>query len=481
MKRGVALLLLLAALICMSSIAHADEEPENLLEDEFFDEWKGDENNELAVWSNEHADRENETVLKGNYSAGRDAGHHEYYYHPTVDIEEGVDYHMEVWVYAENGTESVETGIHLSEEFGSMERINDSGNMKVEPKEEWINHTWSWQATEKNISFAVRNHGDFNDSYMYIGAAWLGTEQPQEDWIEIGEEEENGDEDDDQEENETDDKEERIEINSASQGELEKIKHIGESRAEWIKENCDSFYSLAQLVYVKGLGEKTTKEIIKEGKAYVLPPGENWDLSEDPCSEEDEEEGDDEDCEEVVREVTVVEEETIYKEREFELIGHDETVEQGSGISADLLIRNDENQAKNYTIYSYVYDNNRVFTTGNWTSNRKTVEMEGNEKRVVGLENTVEEDAPLGLHDFRVRVRDEKDLDSEVNITESEDIEDKKVVENKTEVNMTEENVTEENVTPEKETVPETPAGRTFESPTPLEEVWLGFLDLLGL
>jgi len=459
MKRGVYVLLLLAMLICTSSTALAEGETENLLEDEFFDEWNGDENNELTVWSNEHADREDKTVLKGNYSAGRDAGDHEYYYHPTVDIEKGVDYHMEVWVYAENGTESVETGIHLSEEFGSMERINDSGNMKVEPKEEWINHTWSWQATEENISFAVRNHGDFKDSYMFIGAAWLGTEEPPEDWVEVDDEEDDddgGNGDDGDEEDETE--EERLEVNSASQEELEEIVHIGPAIAESIVEDCDDFYSLAQLVHVQGLAEETVSDIIEEGKAYVLPPGENWGLSENPCSEEEEEE--EEDCEEVVREVTVVEEETVYKEKEFEMIDHDEKVEQGSNISSEVLFRNNENSSENYTVYSYAYEGRSPVTEGGWTSNERTVELEEGDKEVVRLENTLSKNVAPGIYDFKVRILDEKDLDSEIEVVERNVTSE--------EANVTEEEE-EDNETVSNET--ETPTGEVYRRRGPLESI----------
>lgn len=67
---------------------------------------------------------------------------------------------------------------------------------------------------------------------------------------------------------------EKIDINTASSQDLQKINGIGPVLAERIlalRENC-YFYPLASLTTVKGIGEAILNKIEQENKAFVAPP-----------------------------------------------------------------------------------------------------------------------------------------------------------------------------------------------------------------
>ena len=63
---------------------------------------------------------------------------------------------------------------------------------------------------------------------------------------------------------------EKIDLNNASVEELVKIIHIGEARAKELI-SLRPFYSFEDLIRVKGIGEKSAKDIEKQGLAYIDP------------------------------------------------------------------------------------------------------------------------------------------------------------------------------------------------------------------
>ncbi|MFP4115940.1 MAG: hypothetical protein ACLFTQ_01935 [Candidatus Aenigmatarchaeota archaeon] len=215
------------------------------------------------------------------------------------------------------------------------------------------------------------------------------------------EDEDDGGEGDEEEGRENEDETERININEAGVEELTEIKHIGEERAEWIKENCDDFKALSQLTEVEGLDKGRVKDIIEEGKAYVVPPEDGgWSLGKPACGDEEEDEKDGE-----------------KKGTKFELVGYDEEVRPGEDVESELLIWNRGEENK-FTARSYIYNGSTPVNEGGWTGDEKeaTVDEEGLE--VLSFQNTLKEEVEAGNYSFRIRAGDEEDLTQTIEVVE---------------------------------------------------------------
>ncbi|MFP4117194.1 MAG: InlB B-repeat-containing protein, partial [Candidatus Aenigmatarchaeota archaeon] len=217
--------------------------------------------------------------------------------------------------------------------------------------------------------------------------------------------------------------------------------------------NCDGNFSTGEYeVVAEGLGE--------EDRKYL----EISDL-EDSCEKK------------VEKEVVERETETVYREREFELIGHDKEVEQGAKINTEVLIRNPGNNTENFTVYSYAYDGKTPLTKGGWTGNERSIELKAEEKEILRLKNTVKDSAPVGVHDFKVRIEDEEDLESEVEIREKKNT----TAEEDKEQNQTEEETVAEDKDNETEGTKETKTSATgdiYRRRGPLESIIQSLINL---
>lgn len=588
----VPVLILLFVAPCVSA---EEGESTNLVENEFFEEWEGER---PKSWNGSHSfstnwKQEEENVLSGNYSVKIDGGGERDLYQYGKYMEETKTYYAETWV---KGCGKVKIGIKYPNStyvyYSEPREVNTSNWTKVNVSKDPTN-------TGPNGGIRIKTN-DSLPGTLYLGSTWLSDKAPPEDWAKDREDEGGGDDGNDDEEEDSDDgddgeeddggdgneegsedsedEEERVEINSASQKELENITHIGEVIAERIVEDCDDFYSLAQLTQVKGLGESWVRDIMEEGKAYVLPPEDSeWDLSEDVCSDEDEKEGTDEDknseisitdlpdsvklgetvlvgieayrndtgkyalygyveskkdgrtsekstvylkeknteyemsipvslkpncdgeypngsyeatveglghedSEEI--EVSGIKEGTcpgvVQKEMEeggetderFELFDYDEEVETGGKIESTVILRNNDGETKEFTVYSYLYEGQECLNRGCWTGNEKVVEMRAEEKEILKLENHVKEDIETDKYDFNVRIRDEADLESEVEVIEKNETaaeEDKEGNKTEREGNVRKE--VEDNKT-------ETLTGKAYKRRGPLESIVYSIMEL---
>ncbi|GEM_PF-3942623 len=439
--RKVCLTLLTLFFVLSGGVATGSGASENLLENPSLGRW--DEEG-IANWTGQfaqHADYRIEGLLGHNASA-RETPYFDYAYQ-EVEVEEGI-YFAEAW-FKVPGEGTGEAWIRYTDVEGEDK---DSEKLEIQSED-------GWQGVEMEIdqdsagtgTIGLGVHrGDEPEADVAAGAAWFSTEPSPEGWPKDknGDEEEDGDEDDDQEENETNDKEERIEINSADSEDLQRITNIGPTIANRIKEDCGSFYSLAHLIQVEGLGEATVREIKQEGKAYVMPPEDGWDLSENVCTDVEETETEEEKCEVRMQDIQRAinrmdsgemsalrnyvypdeEEDPTEREKEFELFSHDEEVEQGGSMQSTVLIRNQDSVAKDLVVYSYLYEDQKTINEEGWTGNEERVEVEPEGKRALVLENRIGKDAKPGEYDFKVRIRDEADLEGTVDVVEGEIVED---------------------------------------------------------
>lgn len=263
------------------TLASETDGTNNFLSNPSLGEWNQDGG--IANWTGEfsrHTDRRTDGLLGDNASV-RARPYYDYA-RQRVKVKSNETYKMEAWfrvVESSNGTAEIRLD------------YNDTENTVHKSKEIKITQGDGWQSLDLEVAeqsngmgrlelYAHRGSEPHPD--VAIGAAWFSEQAVPDNWPM----DENGtEEDDEEEESGGGDGEQRIEINSADQKELQDINNIGPTIAERVVEDCSNFYSLAHLIHVKGLGETTVKEIMERGKAYVSPPEDSWDLSEDVCSD----------------------------------------------------------------------------------------------------------------------------------------------------------------------------------------------------
>ncbi|MFP4233010.1 MAG: InlB B-repeat-containing protein, partial [Candidatus Aenigmatarchaeota archaeon] len=175
MKRGVSAFLFLAVFICTSSSAQA-QAPQNLLENEFFEEW---ENGEPTDWKTQFVPVQSEESLVGNYSLMSEGAYYQYAYQ-EVEVEEGETYYLEAWWQVLTGKGDITLRYR-----NEAEEDYDLDEDRLTPEDGWKslegNHT---AKSSGNITIRLGHHrnGD-EDSKILSGAAWLGTDEPPKDWL----------------------------------------------------------------------------------------------------------------------------------------------------------------------------------------------------------------------------------------------------------------------------------------------------------
>lgn len=80
-----------------------------------------------------------------------------------------------------------------------------------------------------------------------------------------------------------------------------------------------------------------------------------------------------------------------------------EFVEQGEEFKSEFNITNQGN-CTNYTIYSFIYSNNTCITGKFWT-NKKEFTLPTSSTIRIGVNNTIQENASIGLHDYVMRIK----------------------------------------------------------------------------
>lgn len=522
-------------------VAQADGEPENFLENEFFDSW---EDGDPMGWWLERGEKDSYTrsedvTIVGDGSIYIEKHEEELILSQEVYLEEDVNYHQEVWA---KGDGNFSVGIQYPEAtwtgYGDWVNAEEDG---------WNKATYQQDPTESGDDGQIRIRVKNVSQGLWIGASWLGEKEPHKNWpteqdhekeyiieittdgkgstspsegkhpyeegvtLEIEAEPDEGwtfdgwsgdvDSDDktveiSMEENKSvvahfeemedvGEEVERININKADVEELTEIVNIGEAIAQRIVGDHDDFYALAQLTEVQGLGPKTVTEIMEEGKAHVVPPEDEWDLTDILCPGTDDEDDVGMVYEEVgfmnrsfriipgdVERFKEAAEETREKDkRTFELFEYDEEVRAGEELESLFLLRNRDNEGKNLTVKSYVYENKSPVNEEGWHGNERTVYLEGGENTSIELGNRIKKGTEQGNYSYRIMVHEE---DRKTNFTRKVKVlgaEETETIENDTKT-------TEERRDYEEK---DTPTGRTFERPTALEELVGRIVSFLGL
>jgi|GEM_PF-2122663 len=117
------------------------------------------------------------------------------------------------------------------------------------------------------------------------------------------------------------------------------------------------------------------------------------------------------------------------EEEEFRIVSCPEEIGKNEEIEIGLEIKNILDQEVNYTVYSYVYEGNKILSTGfdgnswlnTWDANKMNVSIPGNSSVIIELKNRVAEDTDPGKYRLRVRIWDDKkkhDLTREISINE---------------------------------------------------------------
>jgi len=147
------------------------------------------------------------------------------------------------------------------------------------------------------------------------------------------------------------------------------------------------------------------------------------------------------------------EEETEEEEgtKEFEIISWPEEVRKDEEIEIQLEIKNTSVDQRNYTVYSYVYEGNKILSTGfdgnswlnTWDANKQNVSIPGNSSVTITLKNRIAEDTKPGKYKLRVRTWTEgkkHDLTKEILVREPLEIPKNQTTEegNETEYNESE-------------------------------------------
>ncbi|MFP4116536.1 MAG: hypothetical protein ACLFTY_00715, partial [Candidatus Aenigmatarchaeota archaeon] len=180
MKRGVSAFLFLAVFICTSSSAQA-QAPQNLLENEFFEEWRDETNAtdwQLEKGGAEAYERSSYMAVSGEYSAYTESSK-EIILGQEAYMEEGTDYHQEVWVKG-NGDFSV--GIQYPDDVWT-----GYGEWQNASNKEWTKATYKQSPTTTGQG-QIRIRMENISNGLWIGAAWLGTKGSPKDWLVEGNE-----------------------------------------------------------------------------------------------------------------------------------------------------------------------------------------------------------------------------------------------------------------------------------------------------
>lgn len=173
-----------------------------------------------------------------------------------------------------------------------------------------------------------------------------------------------------------------------------------------VKPNCRERFDPGDYnLIVSGLKEKVKEEIsIKSGQSDLCQTVEETKVKEVAA-----------DCS--------VPKETDFETPNYELFDWTNEVNQGGEVKSYTLLRNRENNTKNLTVYSYIYDSRNLVSNGSWTENEKNLELAPGENRLLVLKNVIRSETEPGTYDFKVRIRGEKDLTGKVKVEESEEIE----------------------------------------------------------
>ncbi|NIO21476.1 MAG: hypothetical protein GTN76_12235 [Candidatus Aenigmarchaeota archaeon] len=126
----------------------------------------------------------------------------------------------------------------------------------------------------------------------------------------------------------------------------------------------------------------------------------------------------------------ICEEEEEKETKDFKIISFPEEIEKNKEIEIEVEINNTSIYRKDYTVYSYVYEGNKILSEGfdgnfwfnTWDANRQNVSIPGNSSITLTLKNRIAIDTKPGKYDLRVRIRfdDEKrDLTKNIIIKES--------------------------------------------------------------
>ncbi len=577
MKKGVAVLTLLSVFLLLSSPIQAKhEDGDNLLENEFFEKWEDDVPKNWTVGAqadqsdsgqglvSDYALKLGPHTFKGPYEERQKFSHkggrdQEVTYYAKLKVkgtgytsvrirEEGGFF----WDYGDWYTVDTDEWTEISHEYTTTPEEDDG-----DPYGEFVIYTTSDNETAENEGGNLKDDVGELEVDLLVGSAWLGTEEPPEDWPVEEDDDDNGEDveeyileisvsgggntspsegehlyeegenveleaesyegwefdgwsgniDSDEEvvevtigenksvmahfeESEEDEggKEEvqRININEADKEELTEIINIGEIIAKRIVEDHDEFYTLVQLTEVQDLGAKTVTEIMEEGKAYVVPPEDDWDLSDMFCQETDDEDVEEVELEEVefmdrsfevkaddadsfretIEEVKNDDKIKEDKERAFEIFEYDEKVRAGEKLESLFLVRNKNEESKNFTARSYVYEDKQPVNKESWSGNERKVKLKPGENKSLGFKNRIESETEPGNYSYRIRIEEDerKDFTKEVKVVETGE---------------SGENITESQEKDWKEESEQ--AERTFESPTALQEIFGRFLDFLGL
>lgn len=101
------------------------------------------------------------------------------------------------------------------------------------------------------------------------------------------------------------------------------------------------------------------------------------------------------------------------EEKEFEVIQFPREVRKDEEIEILLMIRNPSEKQKNYSVYSYIYEDKRLLSEGykgnywlnTWNANEQNVSIPENSSVLVKLKNRIVVDTKPGKYKLRVRIR----------------------------------------------------------------------------
>lgn len=110
------------------------------------------------------------------------------------------------------------------------------------------------------------------------------------------------------------------------------------------------------------------------------------------------------------------------KDEYYEILFYPETVHVGEEFSSTVSLKS--NATRNFTVYSYVFDGNKLLSDGfdgtawhgKWTSNKQSVKVTPKSPTTVTLKNKIKDDALPGDYQIRIRIQDEKDLTKSITV-----------------------------------------------------------------
>lgn len=129
--------------------------------------------------------------------------------------------------------------------------------------------------------------------------------------------------------------------------------------------------------------------------------------------------------------------------KEFEILSCPEEVRKNEEIEIRMEVKNPSSNQRDYTVYSYVYEGNKILSLGfygnfwlnTWDANKQNVSIPGNSSKTLTLKNRIAEDTTPGEYKLRVRIWLEgkkNDITKDITVSPEE----------KKELNITEENET---------------------------------------